>query len=76
MNTKAEIMKELILKNIIVTVNDFEFETEIKKTYEKVIEEIRNAIIDDESSDFEILSNIADILESYGIDCGGKYDFG
>ncbi len=76
MNTKTEIMKELILKNIIVTVNDFDFEAETEKTYEEIIEKIRETIIDEESSDFEILSNIADILEDYGIDCGGKYDFG
>lgn len=72
MNSKSEIMRNMIIKNISNSFDDFDFDAELFKTYTELIEEIKLAVIDMQLGDFETVCKIVEIMKNYGIDCSCK----
>ena len=78
MDIKVEILKEYIAEYINNRIQDFKIDAnDIADTAAlHIISLIKDVITNDEYSDFDVVEEIVCIFESYGIDCGGRHDFG
>ena len=77
MNAKSEMMKKMFLDRAYIVVDDIDFDDGTAAASFELIEKIRQAILESsETSDFETVEKIIDLLEKYGINCAGAHDFG
>lgn len=77
MSARAEILKKLFLEKAYVAIDDFDFDDGVSDANSELIEKIRKAVVgNSETTDFETVEKIIELLESYGIDCTGAHDFG
>ena len=77
MNAKSEMMKKMFLDRAYIMVDDIDFDSGATAASFELIEKIRQAIDENsDTSDFETVEKIVELLEKYGINCAGAHDFG
>ncbi len=77
MDIKVELLKGNISDFISSRINDFVIDADhIANTNAiSLLSEIRDSMMDESNTDFEVVEKIACAFERYGISVGGRHDF-
>ncbi len=77
MDIKVELLKGYVSDFINGHINDFGIDADYiaNTTAISLLSEIRDAIVDEGNTDFEVVEKIVCAFEKCGIDCGGRHDF-
>lgn len=77
MNIKLDLIKNEIAKCIIDNVGllDIDVDKAINTTAIKILSEIKQVIINDDISDFDVVEEIVRIFEKNNISAGSRHDF-